>query len=108
MNIQTAQLIFDKIEASQLVDLKRDVYHASLRYTSLRCAWRLATAQERQDLDSARARAQDALIDTFNIMSREQAKLGEDCSWRRLVGVDRKEIGDMGGYLVLFLALSGR
>ena len=108
MNLQIAQSIFDQIEASQLLDLKRDVYRTAQRYTSLRCDWRLATPDERRQMDSARTRAHEALIDAFNILSRQQAKGGEDHSWRKTLGQDRKEIGDMAAYVLLFLALSAR
>jgi len=108
MNFQTAQSIFGRIEKSQLLDLKLDVYRAAQRYTSLRCEWRLATPDERLQMDAARTRAHDALIDNFNILSREQAKRGEDNAWRKILGQDRKAIGDMAAYIALFLALSAR
>ncbi len=108
MNLHAAQMVFDQIEASQLLDLKRELYRAALRYTSLRCDWRLATPEERRQMDSTRTRAHDALINACNILSREQAKRGENHSWRRTLGEDRKEAGDTAGYLVLFLALSAR
>lgn len=94
MNLRTAKIILDQIEASQCSDLKHDLYRAALRYTSLRFEWRLSTTEERQQMDSTRTRAHEALIDAFDILSREQAKRGEDHSWRKALGDNRKELGD--------------
>jgi hypothetical protein len=108
MNLHAAQQIFEKIETSQLADLKRDLYRAAQRYTGMRVEWRLTTPDERFQMDAARTRAHDALIDTFNIFSREQIKCGEDNSWRKALGQERKSLGDMAAYIFLFLALSAR
>jgi hypothetical protein len=108
MTFQVAQSIFERIDATQLVDLKRDLYRAAQRYTTIRVEWRMGTTDERHKIDAARTRSHEALIDSVNILSREQAKCGEDSSWRRIVGEDRKEIGDLAAYAVLFLALSAR
>jgi hypothetical protein len=108
MNLHVAQQVFDGIETSQLADFKRDLYEAAKRYTGMRVEWRLTTPDERLQMDAARTRAHDALIDTFNILTREQAKCGEDNSWRKILGQDRKSLGDMAAYIVLFLALSAR
>ena len=108
MTNQIAQQVFDKIDASQITELKFDLYRAAEKYTGYRTAWRLASLEQRHLIDSARTRSHNALIDAFNILSREQAKGGEDNSWRRMLGDDRKKIGDMAAYIVLFLALSAR
>lgn len=108
MNLHIAQQVFDSIDASELADFKHDLYQAARRYAGMRVEWRLAALDERPQMDNARARSHDALIDAFNILSREQAKRGEDNSWRKALGQDRKALGDMGAYIVLFLALSAR
>jgi len=74
----------------------------------MRVEWRLASTDDRLKMDAARTRSHEALIDSVNIFSREQAKCGEDNSWRRVVGEDRKEIGDLAAHIVLLLALSAR
>lgn len=108
MTSQSAKGIFDKIDASSLAELKADLYQAAEKYTCYRLAWRRAEADIRHSIDPARTRSHNALIDAFNILSREQSKCGEDNSWRGVLGDDRKEIGDMAAYLVLFMALSAR
>jgi hypothetical protein len=108
MNHQSAKRVFDKIEASRDAELRRDLYRAAEKYTAHRTAWRLFAPEQRHLIDAPRTRSHNALIDAFNILSREQAKSGEDNSWRGTLGEDRKEIGDMAAYIVLFLALSAR
>jgi hypothetical protein len=108
MNLHVAQQIFEGIETSQLADFRRDLYQAAKRYAGMRVEWRPTTPDERLQIDAARTRAHDALIDTFNIRSLEQAKRGEDNSWRKALGHDRQAIGDMAAYIILFLALSAR
>jgi hypothetical protein len=108
MNPATAQQIFDQIQESKLAELKRDLYQAAHRYTGMRVEWQMAAPNERRQLDASRTRAHDALIDAFNIFSREQTKHGEDNSWRKTLGQDRKELGDAAAYITLFLALSAR
>ena len=108
MKLQIAQQVFEMIAASQVTELKLDLYRAAEKYTSYRTAWRQVTPEQRRLIDPPRTRSHNALIDSFNILSREQAKRGEDNHWRGMLGEDRKELGDMAAYIVLFLALSAR
>jgi hypothetical protein len=108
MTFHVAQSIFERIDATKLVDLKRDLYRAAQRYTTMRVEWRLAPTDDRPGMDAARTRSHEALIDSVNILSREKTRCGEDNSWRRMLGEDRKKIGDLAAHLVLFLALSAR
>jgi hypothetical protein len=108
MTLQTAKQVFDIIEDSGFSELKVDLYRAAEKYTSYRTAWRQTPREHRHLIDASRTQSHNALIDAFNILSREQAKLAEDNSWRGTLGEDRKAIGDMAAYIVLFLALSAR
>lgn len=108
MNLHSAQQVFESIEASELVDMKRDLFQAAHRYTGMRIEWQLAAPNERRQLDASRTRAHNALIDAFNIFSRAQVKHCEDNSWRKILGQDRKELGDMAAYITLFVSLSAR
>ena len=99
MNLHAAQQSFDTVATSQLEDLKRDLSRAAQRYTGMRVEWRLTTSDERPQMNAARTRAHDALIDAFNTLSREQTKRGEGNSWR-------KTLGDMAAYFILLIALS--
>jgi hypothetical protein len=108
MNLHIAQQVFDSIDASELADFKHDLYRVARRYAEMRVEWRLAMSGERLQMDEARTRTHEARINTFNILSREQAKRGEDNARRKTLGQDRKTLGDMAAYIVLFLALSAR
>jgi hypothetical protein len=50
----------------------------------------------------------DLLTVSCNILSREQAKIGEDNSWRVAIGTDRKLIGDWACYLSCFIGIQNR
>lgn len=108
MTHQNAKVVFDKIDSSQITELKRDLFRAAEKYTSYRTAWRQTESEHRHLIDPGRTRSHNTLIDAFNVLSREQAKRGEDNSWRGVIGDERKELGDMAAYIVLFLALSAR
>jgi len=108
MNQQTAKQVLDKIEASYAMELKVDLYRAAEKYTAYRTARRQVTPEDRLLIDPLRTRSHNALIDAFNILSRAEAKRGEDNSWRGTLGEDRKELGDMAACIVVFLALSAR
>jgi hypothetical protein len=65
-------------------------------------------AQDRQDADAGRTAAHNAFIDALNILSRAMKKEGKDNEWRRLLGDDRKEIGDFACFLVAHLGILAR
>ena len=46
-------------------------------------------------MDGTRTAAHNALIDALNILSRAMIKAGEDTTWRKQLGNDRQEIGDL-------------
>lgn len=48
--------------------------------------------EEMAEADDNRTKAHDALIDNLNALSRYMRKLGIDNSWRRDIGIDRKEV----------------
>ncbi|MDX1952185.1 MAG: hypothetical protein SFY81_08360 [Verrucomicrobiota bacterium] len=108
MTLQIAKQVFGKIEDSRIAELKIDLYRAAEKYTCCRTAWRLTPPEHRHLIDASRTRSHNALIDALNTLSREQANLGEDNSWRGTLGDDRKTLGDIAAYIVLFLALTAR
>jgi hypothetical protein len=66
------------------------------------------TAAARLEVDRQRTAAHDAVIDAINILSRSMAKAGQDNEWRRVLGDDRKVIGDFGCFLVAHLGVLAR
>ena len=108
MDYRTAEQIWKGIESTRLVSLRIDLIRAALSYSNHRVQWMLALQEQRSEMDAARSRAHNAFIDTCNILSRNMAAGGESIEWRRLLGDDRKEIGDIACYIILFLGLAAR
>lgn len=59
-------------------------------------------------LDAARTIVHNRFIDSCNILSREQAKIGEDNSWRNAIGMERKLIGDWACWVSCFIGIGNR
>ncbi len=66
------------------------------------------TAAERLAADRQRTAAHNAFIDAANILSRAMGQAGQDNEWRRVLGDDRKVIGDFACFLVAHLGVLAR
>ena len=104
MNHEAATRILESIKTSE-GELKRELILGAVRYARLRTDWQLATPEERRAMDSARTAAHNALVDATNILSRAMVKAGEDTTWRRELGDDRKEIGDWACHIHAHLGI---
>jgi hypothetical protein len=107
MDSDTARRLYRQIEATKLVELKKELLTFAVRYARLRTDWQLADVDERKGMDSHRTATHDALIDACNVLSRNMAKAGEDASWRATMS-DRKEIGDFACYIHCLIGLAAR
>ena len=107
MNHEAAIRILESISTSES-DLKRNLILGAIRYARLRTDWQLTTLEERRAMDPARTAAHNALIDSANILSRAMVKVGEDATWRRELGDDRKEIGDWACHIHARLGIDAR
>jgi len=108
MNSDLACKIYDAIRTSSYPDLVDDLVQYAVRYAQMRVEWKLKNTEERRDMDMSRTRAHNAFIDSCNILSRNMAKLGEDITWRDLIGKDRKVIGDFACHLHCLLGIKAR
>ena len=108
MTFEEAKQVFESMEASSLVPLRRDLVMAAVRYAGMRVEWALADPDARRAMDPARTAAHDAFIDACNILSRNMAKAGEDNRWRARLSDDRKTIGDFACYLNALLGIRAR
>ncbi len=108
LNINKLNIIFESIQSTELADLKRELFEYAVRYAAIRVNWFFASEDIRREMDNSRTIAHNAFIDSCNILSRNQASLGEDNSWRTLLGNDRKEIGDLGCFIHLCLGIQAR
>lgn len=88
--------------------LLTDVFRAAIRYSQIRAEWMLMTVEERREVDARRTAVHNAFIDALNILSRAMKKAGLDNEWRRLLGDDRKEIGDFACFLTAHLGILAR
>ena len=103
-----AQSILDASAKSTSRDLQADLFDAVLRYARLRAEWAVSPLERRVEMDAARFRAHNVLIDAFNILSRAMARAGEDNNWRQVLGTERRVIGDVACHMHCLLALSAR
>ncbi len=107
MNYDEAVSVYEAMKAGD-DHLRVQVLRTAIRYTNMRVEWFLMTTAERLAVDRQRTAAHDAVIDAVNILSRSMAKAGLDNEWRRLLGDDRKVIGDFACFLVAHLGVLAR
>lgn len=108
MTFEKSLSIFEKINSTKLQKLKEDLFETAIRYARIRTDWYFMTDDDKINNDNLRTRTHNALIDAFNIISREMIKVNEDASWRLDLGNDRKEIGDFACYVHCFFGLASR
>jgi len=106
LDYQTAYHAFTAVQKSKLVELRKSLYKAAVHYASIRAEWEFHSIDDR--VDAARTIVHNRFIDSCNILSREQAKIGEDNSWRGVIGMERKLIGDWACYLNCFIRIKNR
>lgn len=99
---------WSNVNDSRLTDLKRSLFKAAYRYASIRTEWQFMTFAEQAESDKERTVAHNHFIDCCNILSRQQAALGEDNQWRNEIGMERKLIGDFACYVNCFLGIRNR
>jgi len=100
--------IMSCINQSNCTELKISLYEYAIRYSRLRIDQLFASDEQKKILEEERKRAHNAFIDACNIMSRNMIKKGEDVSWRKELGDDRKVIGDFACYINYALGLKAR
>ena len=106
LDYQTAYQAFTAVQNSKLAELRKSLYKAAVHYATIRAEWEFQSIDDRVDV--ARTIVHNRFIDSCNILSREQAKIGEDNSWRNAIGMERKLIGDWACYLSCFIGIQNR
>jgi hypothetical protein len=107
MNYEKAISLLSGIESSKLTDLKKALYKSAIDYAKIRMDY-YEDIPGRSALEQQRTSSHNVFIDHCNILSRNMIKNGEDASWRKDLGSDRKEIGDFACYIALFKSLEVR
>jgi len=108
LDYQTAYQAWLIIQSSQLTTLRNSLFKAAVHYATARSEWQFLTVEEKAEQDSSRTIIHNRFIDSCNILSREQTKIGEDNIWRGAIGTDRKLIGDWACYLSCFIGIRNR
>jgi hypothetical protein len=108
VDLQESERLHRGLQHTRHVDLLRELEAAAVRYARLRVDWLLCEPAQRSDLAATRTRAHDAFIACCDILARAMAEAGEDSSWRRRLGTDRKDIGDFACYLHAVLGIAAR
>ena len=108
MTIKKAQIIYNGIYLTKLINLKNELLETATRYASVRTEWYFMSEDEKRSNNELRTRVHNCLIDDCNILSREMLKAGENADWRVELGNDRKEIGDFACYVYCLLGLTNR
>ncbi|HVT87685.1 MAG TPA: hypothetical protein VHD56_02450 [Tepidisphaeraceae bacterium] len=108
MDYDAATEIYRQIRETSLTDLRDDVVATAARYARLRVDWVLADVDGRMALESDRTNCHNSLIAACDILSRNMSRAGEDIAWRKLLGEDRKRIGDFACFLHALLGVSAR
>jgi hypothetical protein len=99
---------YTAIENSKQIELRKSLYKNAVKYAKLRADWFLVDREQRELMHEERRSAHNVFIDACNIMSRIMIKNGEDASWRKELGDDRKVIGDFACYLSFILGIKAR
>jgi len=101
LDYHTAYHAFTSVQNSKLAELRKSLFKAAVHYATIRAEWEFQSIDDR--LDAARTIIHNRFIDSCNILSREQVKIGEDNSWRNSIGMERKLIGDFACYVSCLL-----
>lgn len=108
MDFTKAEKIYVQIITSQLTDLASKLIKSGIRYARIRVDWYLLSMKDRMDFDKERTHAHNAFISSCDILARNMKKQGEDNSWRKTLGNERKVIGDFARLLHALLGIKAR
>jgi len=108
MEYHEACVIWKQICESKLTDLRQDLLELAIRYARMRVDYFLADAERQRFLGSDRSACHNAFICSCDILARNMNQHGEDASWRKRLGNDRKVIGDFACLLHALLGIAAR
>ncbi len=108
MTLEETRKIYESICSSKWDVLVDQLTKSAVQYARIRVDYKLATPEERREMEDTRTLAHNAFIDSCNILSRNMYKAGEDNTWWGWIGDDRKAIGDFACYLHCLLGILAR
>jgi hypothetical protein len=108
MELLQATTIYQILKKSQHQTLVNSLLSYAIRYSRLRVDWLLADVEKRHDMDNERTASHNAFISACDILARNMTAAGEDATWRRHIGTDRKDIGDFACLLHAVMGVAAR
>ncbi|HOJ19095.1 MAG: hypothetical protein GX452_04860 [Ignavibacteriales bacterium] len=108
MTTESAIRLIDGIDKTELTSLKQELFKYAVDYSRIRVDWYLANSEGRREMEDLRSAKHTAFIDSCNVLSRAMIKKGEDATWRKRLGDDRKTIGDFACFINLITGLRAR
>ena len=108
MNEQFFLPMFQAVDSTSQKKLRDHFYKLAIRYAVIRAQWNFISVGDKIETNDERTRLHNTLIDSLNILARNMATAGEDNTWRKTLGDNRKLIGDFACYAVAWLGIRQR
>jgi hypothetical protein len=108
MEIANVHDIYLQIKNSKHQSLAESLLKSAVRYARIRVDWLMSDNEQRADMEAERTSAHNAFISQCDILARNMANVGEDATWRKLIGSDRKDIGDFACLLHGVMGITAR
>ena len=108
MTYQVAKDIFDTLSESRQREKVGIVMRLAIEYARLRVDHLIAAADRQPPIGHKRSQTHNALITAVNELAEAMESAYEDTVWRKLMGQDRKNIGDFACYVHCILGVEAR
>jgi hypothetical protein len=108
MEISKVKDIYLMIKSCKHQGLADSLLKSAVRYARIRVDWLLSDNEQRADMEAERTSAHNAFISQCDILARNMANAGEDTTWRKQIGADRKDIGDFACLLHAVMGINAR
>ena len=100
-----AAMVADIGTDKDALDLYSELLDMATKYASIRMSWMSLSKQAKMDEDEKRTICHDSLIIKVRKLSRS---IGKEHEWNKILGEDRKRIGDFACYLAFLNSLHAR
>lgn len=108
MDIVTVQNIYLLLKSSKHKGIVDSFLKSAVRYARIRVDWLMSDLETKVDMEAERTAAHNAFISQCDILARNMTNAGENASWRKTIGTDRKEIGDFACLLHAVMGINAR
>ncbi len=108
MNYDQANEIFKTTSSTRCQAQWRDMIDKALVYARVRVDWLRANTESQAAMGARRTALHNAFITSCNTLALAMTATGEDASWRKQLGKDRKIIGDFACFVHCILGQMAR